>query len=57
MRSYPLKQADVDQEHKYNESSDHPCADLTPAQFVTLLVTGRCQICLYNFHFFFLIKT
>ena len=44
MRSYPLKQADVDQEHKYNESSDHPCADLTPAQFVTLLVTGRCEI-------------
>jgi len=39
MRSYPLKQVDVDQQHKYRETSDHPCADLTPAKFVTLLVT------------------
>ena len=39
MRSYPLKQVDVAQQHKYQETADHPYADLTPAKFVTLLVT------------------
>ena len=40
IRSYPMKQSEVDQKHKYlNGDEEHPEADLTPARFVTLLIT------------------
>ena len=35
-----MKQFDVEQRHKYSESDPaHPVADLTPANFITLLIT------------------
>jgi len=35
-----MKQSEVDQKHKYlNGDEEHPEADLTPARFVTLLIT------------------
>ena len=35
-----MKQLEVDQDHKYeNGDSGHPIGDLTPAKFVTLLIT------------------
>lgn len=40
IRSYPMKQKDVEQRHKYCDGDDrHPVADLTPANFITLLIT------------------
>lgn len=40
MRSYPMKQLEVEQDHKYTDGdSGHPIGDLTPAKFVTLLIT------------------
>ena len=35
-----MKQKDVEQRHKYCDGDDrHPVADLTPANFITLLIT------------------
>ena len=40
MRSYPMKQMEVEQDHKYTDGDKgHPIGDLTPAKFVTLLIT------------------
>jgi len=40
IRSYPMKQIEVEQQHKYlNGGKEHPISDLTPAEFITLLIT------------------
>ena len=40
MRKYPMSQLDVEQEYKYiNGEQNHPSCDLTPHNFITLLLT------------------